>query len=120
MHCFPGGIEEARLFLRMGFLLGVGGTVTFPKSRLPDVLKRVGLNGVVLETDCPYLAPVPRRGRRNEPAYLRFVADRIASELGVTAAEVEDTTTENACQLFHLSPKPLAGASPSNTERPTG
>jgi TatD DNase family protein len=114
MHCFPGGIEEARLFLRMGFLLGVGGTVTFPKSRLPDVLRRVGLDGVVLETDCPYLAPVPRRGRRNEPSYLRFVAERIASELGVSSSEVESSTTENACRLFNLPVPPLADGGPSD------
>jgi TatD DNase family protein len=114
MHCFPGGIEEARLFLRMGFLLGVGGTVTFPKSRLPDVLRRVGLDGVVLETDCPYLAPVPRRGRRNEPSYLRFVAERIASELGVSSSEVESATTENACRLFNLPVPPLADGGPSD------
>ncbi len=106
MHCFPGAIEHARSFVRLGYLLGFGGTVTFPRSNALALLKRIGLAHVVLETDCPYLAPVPKRGRRNEPSYLRFTAERVAAELAVSLDTVETTTTRNACRLFHLDPAP--------------
>lgn len=103
MHCFPGGPDQARSFIDMGYLLGLGGTATYPRSRVPGLLKEVGLTHVVLETDCPYLAPVPKRGRRNEPAFLHYVVEHVASELCVPAEDIASTTTENARRLLRLN-----------------
>ena len=86
----------------MGFLLGIGGVVTYKKSNLPEIVREVGLQNIVLETDAPYLAPVPYRGRRNESAYVRFVAEKVAEILGVSFEEVDAVTTENAKKLMLL------------------
>ncbi len=101
-HCFGGGIEEAKKAISIGFYLGIGGVVTYKNSSLPDVLSKVSLDSLVLETDAPYLAPVPYRGKRNEPAYMASVRDRIASIYSVTAQKVDETTTKNAKELFKL------------------
>lgn len=102
MHCFSGSVEDARRAVEMGFLLGIGGVVTYKKSTLPEIVREVGLQNIVLETDAPYLAPVPYRGRRNESAYVRFVAEKVAEILGVSFEEVDAVTTENAKSLMHL------------------
>ena len=86
----------------MGLYLGIGGVATFPKAGVVDVLRETGLDRVVLETDSPYLAPVPFRGKRNESAYLRRVAEHLASELGIPLAEVADVTSRNAKHIFGL------------------
>ena len=101
-HCFGGGIEEAKKAISIGFYLGIGGVVTYKNSSLPDDLSKVSLDSLVLETDAPYLAPVPYRGKRNEPAYMASVRDRIASIYSVTAQKVDETTTKNAKELFKL------------------
>lgn len=100
-HCFGGTIDEARDLLAFeGFCLGIGGVLTFKKSTLPDVLAQVPLSRVVLETDSPYLAPVPYRGKRNESAYVVEVLHKMASVYGIPAREVERQTDENVRQIF--------------------
>ena len=102
-HCFGGTAEEAEELLTTfpRFVLGIGGVVTFKKSTLPEVLKTtVPLSHIVLETDAPYLAPTPHRGKRNEPAYLTLVAQKLAEIYDVSTAEVERVTTETALRIF--------------------
>ncbi len=104
-HCFTGNAQEAReLLLFDNFVLGIGGVLTFKKSPLPEVLpKNVPLSRIVLETDSPYMAPVPMRGKRNESSFLRFVLQKLALSYDTSEEIVEQTTTENAQRLF-LSP----------------
>lgn len=103
-HCFAGTANEATQLLRFPhFMLGIGGVLTFKKSTLPDVLAQtVPLTRIVLETDAPYLAPTPHRGKRNEPAFLPAVAKRLAEVYDVSLEKVVQQTTENALQLFAL------------------
>jgi len=102
-HCFGGTAEQARRIMQMGFYLGIGGVVTFKKAGLDKVLPEVGLDHVILETDSPYLAPVPHRGKRNEPAFIPLVGERIAEIMERPVAEVRSITTGNAMKLFGLS-----------------
>lgn len=103
LHCYSGTIQEAEEAMKMGdFLLGIGGTVTYKKSDRIDIVKHFGLGRIVLETDAPYLAPVPHRGHRNEPAYTVYTAKYIAETLGLPFNEVTRITTENAKKLFHF------------------
>ncbi|MBP3774593.1 MAG: TatD family hydrolase [Bacteroidaceae bacterium] len=100
-HCFSGTEDEAAQLLEFPrFCLGIGGILTFRKSHLPDVLTTVPLQRLVLETDAPYMAPVPHRGQRNEPAFVPAVAERLAQVYGVDKDEVERVTTHNALRLF--------------------
>jgi TatD DNase family protein len=101
-HCFAGDLALARRVVALGFKLGVGGSSTFKKSHIPELVKTIGLQNVVLETDSPYLAPVPHRGKRNEPAYLALVRDYLAGALGVTPAAVEEGTDESSRALFRI------------------
>jgi TatD DNase family protein len=101
-HCFSGSIEEAIAIMNLGFYLGIGGTVTFKNSNLREVLKAIGLDRVVLETDSPYLAPVPHRGKRNETAYTALVAQQIAQTMELSVEEVCQITSQNARTLFRL------------------
>ena len=104
-HCFTGSVEEARELLAFdGFLLGIGGVLTFKNSKLPEVLlEAVPLSRIVLETDSPYMAPVPHRGQRNESAYVVEVAKKLADVYGVTLQEVDRMTTENVQAVFHIA-----------------
>ncbi len=100
-HCFSGTIEQAEKILSLGnFKLGIGGVVTFKNSGLDKVVAEVDLKDIVLETDAPYLAPVPFRGKRNEPEYLFEVAKKIAEIKGVSVEEVGDITTANSFEIF--------------------
>ncbi len=99
-HCFGGSVEEAKQMIDLGFLLGIGGVVTYKKSGLAEVLKEISLDHLVLETDAPYLTPVPYRGKRNEPSYLKYVVDKIAEAKECTVEEVVQKTTQNAEKLF--------------------
>ncbi len=102
-HCFTGNLEQARKILDMGFYLGIGGVITFPKVKLgQEVIKKVGLEGVVLETDAPYLAPQPKRGRRNESAYIKYVAEFLANLMNMSIEQVDEITTQNAINLFTI------------------
>ena len=102
MHCFSGTLDDARRAVEIGFMLGIGGTVTYKKSTLPDIVREIPLHHLLLETDAPYLAPVPYRGRRNESAYVAVVADKVAEVKGIATDEVAEATTLNAKRLFGL------------------
>lgn len=104
-HAFSGDVAVAEEITRKGLMIGVGGVVTYKKTQLPDVIRAIGLQHVVLETDAPYLAPVPHRGRRNESAYLTLTAGAIAAILSVSLDEVTEITSANACKLFNLQVK---------------
>jgi TatD DNase family protein len=99
-HCFGGSGEEARQIMDLNFLMGIGGVVTYKKSGLFEVLKDIPLSSLVLETDAPYLTPVPFRGKRNEPSYLQYVLLKIAEAKGLSIEEVAKVTTQNAENLF--------------------
>ena len=101
-HCFSGNAEEARKIIDLGFLLGIGGVVTFKNSTLNEVIPNFDLSNMVLETDSPYLAPVPKRGRRNESAYLVYVAQKVAEIYNVPVEKVAEITTLNARNLFGI------------------
>jgi TatD DNase family protein len=101
-HCFSGTRAEAERAIELGFYLGIGGVATFKNGGLDAVLQYVDPSRLVLETDCPYLAPVPHRGKRNEPSYLPLVARRVGELLGKMEEEVAALTTENAARLFSL------------------
>lgn len=101
-HCFSGDGRQAEDALSTGFYLGIGGVVTFKNSGLDKVIGQVGLGRVILETDAPYLAPVPYRGKRNQPAYTSLVAEKLATLLGLPLEKVAELTTENANKLFAL------------------
>lgn len=101
-HCFTGSVDQAVKIVDMGFYLGIGGVVTFKNGGLEPVIKNLPLNSLVLETDSPYLAPSPNRGKRNEPSYIHLVAEKIASIKGVEVSEVVDTTTQTAKRIFGL------------------
>ncbi|MBQ6495306.1 MAG: TatD family hydrolase [Bacilli bacterium] len=101
MHCFSGSLEMASEFIKLGFLLGIGGIVTFKNSKkILDVLKEISIEYIVLETDSPYLAPEPNRGKQNEPAYIGLIAKKIADIKGITYEEVNSITTSNVSRLF--------------------
>jgi TatD DNase family protein len=99
-HCFGGSIEQAKQITELGFYLGIGGVLTYKKSGLDKVLEQVDMKHIVLETDAPYLTPVPFRGKRNEPAYIRYVAEKLAEVKNISVEEVATTTTANANILF--------------------
>jgi len=99
-HCFSGDVVQARKAVDLGFYLGIGGVVTFKNSGLDKVVEQMGLEHLVLETDAPYLAPVPFRGKRNEPSYLKYVVEKIAAIKNVSVEDVAAVTTENAEKLF--------------------
>ena len=99
-HCFGGDAVQAKKIMEMGFYLGIGGVLTFKNTNLPEILREVGLSKIVLETDSPYLAPVPYRGKRNESAYTAFVAEKLAEVFNCSLEEICRTTTENAKRLY--------------------
>jgi TatD DNase family protein len=99
-HCFTGTEEQARRVIALGFKLGIGGVLTFKNSGLDKVIREIDLSHLVLETDAPYLSPVPFRGKRNEPAYLLEIARKLAEVKNMTISQVADTTTRNAESVF--------------------
>ncbi|ACU57746.1 TatD family hydrolase [Chitinophaga pinensis] len=101
-HCFSGTLEEAKEIIDLGFYLGIGGVVTFKKSGLDKILEEIDLANVVLETDAPYLAPVPYRGKRNESAYIPLIGEKIADVKNLKIADVAAITTNNALKLFKM------------------
>ena len=104
IHCFSYGPEMAREYLKMGYYLGIGGVVTFTNAKkLKEVVKETSIDRIVLETDCPYLSPVPNRGKRNSSLNLPYVVDMIAELKGITAKEVMEKTWENAKALYRMT-----------------
>ncbi len=107
IHCFTGTVAEARSYLPLNFFISFTGIITFPPRKgqtetLADVVAAVPLDRILIETDAPYLAPLPHRGKQNEPAFVKFVAEKIAEIKNVSVTEVAEQTTKNAEQLFHL------------------
>ena len=100
IHCFSGSLETANIYISMGFLLGIGGVVTFKNSKLKDVVKEVPSESIVLETDSPYLAPVPFRGKINSSKYLEYIANFIAEIKNISVEELAEITSRNASSLF--------------------
>jgi TatD DNase family protein len=99
-HCFSGSYESAKEIIKAGFYLGIGGVVTYKNAGLAEVLQKIDLQHLVLETDAPYLTPVPFRGKRNESSYLKYVIEKIAEIKNTTAQEVIEATTKNATNIF--------------------
>ena len=103
IHCFSGSVEVAREYVKLGYYLGIGGVVTFKNSKtLKRVVEDIPLSHLVTETDCPYMAPEPYRGRRNQSSYIRYVIRKIAELKGISEEEVERVTWENACRVYRL------------------
>ena len=100
MHCFTGTEEEAKTYLDLGFHLGLGGVTTYKNCAVKDFLPRIPLDRIVLETDAPYLSPIPHRGKRNEPAFMVATAAKIAEIYNVSLEELAEITTSNAKKLF--------------------
>ena len=101
MHCFSGSMEMAQDLLKMGWYIGVDGPLTFKNAaKLPAIVKSFPLERILLETDAPYMAPVPMRGKRNEPAFIRYIGEKVAEIKGITLSEVAKQTSENAMELY--------------------
>lgn len=104
LHCFSGSVEMAREVIKLGMFLGFNGVATFKNARkIPEVVREIPLDRIVLETDCPYLAPEPYRGKRNDSSFIPFIAQRIGEILGISAQEVLDVTNKNARALYNLT-----------------
>jgi TatD DNase family protein len=99
-HCFSGSYESAVQILDAGFYLGIGGVLTYKNAGLPEVLVKIGLEHLVLETDAPYLTPVPFRGKRNESSHLKYIIEKLAETKGETVEAVAAVTTANAQKIF--------------------
>ncbi|MDR2909855.1 MAG: TatD family hydrolase [Bacteroidales bacterium] len=101
-HCFSGNLEDAKKIINLGFLIGVGGVITFKQNSLANVIEKIDLKNIVLETDAPYLTPVPKRGKRNESSYIIYVAHKVAEIYKIPIDKVAEVTTANACSLFAI------------------
>ena len=99
-HCFGGSLDEAKQIIDLGFYMGIGGVVTYKKSGLAEVIKEIDIKHIVLETDAPYLTPVPFRGKRNESSYLKYIQEKIAEVKDISVEEVAATTSANALRIF--------------------
>ena len=103
IHCFSGSYELAKEYVKKGFYIGVGGSLTFKNAKKTvEVVEGIGLEHIVIETDCPYLTPVPHRGERNDSSYLKFVVQKIAQIKGISEAEVKMVSSQNAKKLFRI------------------
>ena len=103
IHCFSGSHELAKEYIKRGFYIGVGGSLTFKNAKKTvKVVEEIGVENILIETDAPYLTPVPHRGKRNDSSYLKHVVSKIAEIKGITMQEVEDTTYNNAKNLFRI------------------
>lgn len=102
IHCFSGSVEMAKRFINLGFLLGIGGVVTFKNSNLYKVIEQIPLESIVLETDSPYLTPEPNRGKTNESSNIPYIAKKIADIKNIDISQVETITTNNAFRIFDL------------------
>ena len=100
-HCFTGTIEQANEIEKLGFFMGIGGVSTFKNGGMDEVIPSINLDHLVLETDSPYLAPTPFRGKRNEPSYLPKIADRVSELQKISKVKVMESTTKNALKLFN-------------------
>ncbi len=101
-HCFTGNLDEAKKAMDLGFLMGIGGVLTYKKSTLPEVLNQLPLSSLILETDAPFLPPVPYRGKRNQPVYMLETLKKLAEVKDISIEEAATVTTANAKKLFNL------------------
>ena len=101
-HCFSGDAAAAREIVDLGFYLGIGGVLTYKNSGLPDAIREIPLEWLVLETDAPYLAPVPFRGKRNESSYLKYIVAKLAEVKGISVEAAAEATTQNAQKIFGI------------------
>ena len=102
-HCFTGTVDQAKEIIDLGFYLGIGGVLTYKKSNLKEVLTEVGIDRLVLETDAPFLTPVPHRGKRNESAYIPLIANRLSEAINSSMEKIAQITSENARKVFQLN-----------------
>lgn len=102
-HCFTGSVTQAEKIVQLGFSVGIGGVATFKKAGMEAVLPHVPLGKIVLETDSPYLAPVPHRGKRNEPSYIPLIGQKVADIKGIPVEDVQRQTTKNADDIFNIT-----------------
>ncbi len=102
IHCFSGSLETANIYIKMGFKLGIGGVVTFKNSKLKDVIKNIDISNIVLETDSPYLAPTPYRGKTNSPKYIPIIAEFIANIYNISISEFSDIVNKNTNDVFNI------------------
>ncbi len=103
MHCYSGSYEMAKEFIKLGFYISLGGPVTFKNAKEPKLIaKEIPLERLLIETDCPFLAPTPFRGKRNESSYVKYVCEEIANIKGISPKEVDEITTKNAEKLFKI------------------
>lgn len=102
IHCFSGSTEMAREYIKLGYKLGIGGVLTFKNSKLYEVIEKIDLKDIVLETDSPFLSPEPYRGKKNKPSNVFYVAKRIAEIKNISIEEVINTTTKTASQIFDI------------------
>ena len=101
-HCFSGTLKNAKDIIEIDFYLGIGGVITYKNSGLAEIIKDIDLRYIVLETDAPYLTPVPFRGKRNESSYLKYIVEKIASIKNISIEEVADQTSKNAAEVFSI------------------
>lgn len=103
MHCYSGSLEMAKELLKLGWYIGVDGPLTFKNAaKLPEIMNYVPLERILVETDSPYMAPTPMRGKRNEPAYVRYVAEKLAEIKNISYEDVVRQTTQNVCDLYGI------------------
>lgn len=102
IHCFSDGLEEAREYIKLGYMLGIDGIVTFKNSNLKDVLKNIDISNIVLETDSPYLSPVPNRGKQNNPSNIPYIASYIADIYNISLEELQQKISKNVKNMFNI------------------
>jgi TatD DNase family protein len=102
MHCFSGNIDNAKMYLDLGYYLGIGGVLTFKNTNLKETIKEIPLERILLETDSPYLAPTPYRGEKNEPKYIPIIAKELSDLLNKNIDEISKITTKNTCEIFNI------------------
>lgn len=101
-HCFSGSVEEAKEIVKLGYALGIGGVLTYKNSNLPQVLQSIDIKHIILETDAPYLPPVPFRGKRNESSYIPYIAEKLMDVYSVSLQTIAETTSANAENIFKI------------------
>jgi TatD DNase family protein len=101
-HCFTGTLEQAQRAINLGFLLGIGGVVTFKNGGIDKFINQIDIQNIVLETDAPYLSPAPFRGKRNESSYITYVLNKLSGLYEISEIEIADITTKNAIKIFNL------------------
>ena len=103
IHSFSGSLDTARIYIKMGFKLGINGTITFKNCKLINTIKDIGINNIVFETDCPYLTPVPLRGKKNYPGNIKYIVELISQNLNIPIEKLSDITNENLKKIFNIN-----------------